>query len=242
MSNRRAELERLRGVYERRRLSGVEHRYAPFEPANLFRLQRLERDLAGMLRSSGYLPWGARTALDVGCGSGWWLRTLLRWGAQPKHLTGLDALPEALKAAGAVHPDLSLVRGSADLLPFPDCAFDLVSQFTVLSSILDTGVRRRAATEMLRVLRPGGIVLWYDFTVNPTNRDTRAIRRREAVRLFASCDVAVRAVTLAPPIARLVAPRSWLAAEILESIPPLRTHLLMTARKPRGPRPDAEMR
>ena len=239
MSNRRAELERLRDIYNRRRASGVEDRYAPFEPANLFRLQRLERDLAGMLRVSGYLPWGARTALDVGCGSGWWLRTLLRWGARPKQLAGVDALPEALTAARAVHPDLALVRGSADLLPFPNSAFDLVSQFTVLSSILDAGVRRAAVTEILRVLRPGGIMLWYDFTVNPTNPDTRAIPRREAVRLFAGCDVAVRSVTLAPPIARLVAPRSWLAAEILESIPLLRSHLLMTARKPLGPPPTA---
>jgi hypothetical protein len=77
-------------------------------------------------------------------------------------------------------------------------------------------------------------VLWYDFTVNPTNRRTRGIGVREAAALFAGCPIRMRRVTLAPPLARLVAPRSWLAAAMLEAIPPLRSHLLMLARKPTG--------
>ena len=228
------ELRRLRTVYARRRAHGVEERYAPFEPANLFRLQRLERELARLLRRHRLLPWRARRALDVGCGGGWWLRTLLRWGARPQLLAGIDVLPEATAAARAVHPALSVVQASADRLPFADATFDLVSQFTVFSSILDADVRRRAAAEMLRVLRPGGLVLWYDFTVNPTNKDTRGIGREEAARLFPNCWTEARSATLAPPLARLVAPRSWLTAEVLDAIPFLRTHLLMTVKKPEG--------
>ncbi|MGH2587436.1 MAG: class I SAM-dependent methyltransferase [Dehalococcoidia bacterium] len=232
MERRTGELRRLHEVYAGRRRSGREDRYAPFEPANLFRLQGLERTLAHALRGAGLLPWGERTALDVGCGGGWWLRELLRWGARPDHLCGIDALPDAVAVARRVHPDLNVAAASADLLPFRDGSFDCVSQFTVFSSILDAALRRRAAAEMLRVLRPGGFVLWYDFTVNPTNRETRGIGRREATGYFAGCEVQVRRLTLAPPITRVVAPRSRLAAELLEAVPLLRTHLLMLARKP----------
>ena len=224
------ELRRLQRVYRLRRERHIEDRYTPFEPANLFRLQSLERALAGALRRRGCLPWGERRALDVGCGGGWWLRTLLRWGARPEQLAGIDVLPEAVNASRLIHPSVLVARASAHQLPFPDGSFDLVSQFTVLSSILDEEMRRRVIAEMRRVLRPGGLLLWYDFTVNPTNRDTRGISAREAARHLAGSDRDVRRVTLAPPLTRLVAPRSWLAAEILDCIPLLRSHILLTAR------------
>jgi SAM-dependent methyltransferase len=227
-------MRRLRRVYAARRAGGREDRYAPFEPANLFRLQGLERAIATALRSSGLLPWTGRTALDLGCGGGWWLRELLRWGARPQEITGIDALAEAIDAARRVHPAIQLCVGTADALPFADATFDLVTQFTVFSSMLDAGLRRDAAAEMLRVLRPGGAVLWYDFTVNPTNRQTRGIGAREASALFPGCSIRMRRVTLAPPLARQVAPRSWLGATLLETIPSLRSHLLMLVRKPAG--------
>lgn len=225
------ELRRLTRVYDERRTRGLDHRYLPYEPANLFRLQRLERDLVQALRGAGLLPLGRRRVLDVGCGGGWWPRTLLRWGAQPEQLTGVDALPEALQSARAVHPAVPLVRANAASLPFQSAGFDLVSQFTVFSSILDAATRRAAARETLRVLRPGGTLLWYDFTVNPTNRNTVGLGVRDVARLFPGERLRVRRVTLAPPLARLVVPHAWLAAELLETIPLLRSHLLITIQK-----------
>ncbi len=235
-----SELERIRTVYARRRATGRDARYTVFDRANLFRLLSLERELVMALRAEGLTDLAALRALDVGCGGGWWLRTLLRWGARPAHLAGIDLLPEAVAACHAIHPELDVRLGSAEELPFADGAFDLVSQFTVFSSILDDGLRRRVAAEMRRVLRPGGVLLWYDFTVNPVNPDTRGIGRRELARLFPGCRLRVRRVTLAPPLARLVAPRSWLLAELLERLPPLRTHLLATVRPTVVPAPAQE--
>lgn len=226
------ELERIRAVYARRRAEGRDARYTVFDRANLFRLLALERELVAALRAEGLTEVATLRALDVGCGGGWWLRTLLRWGARPAHLAGIDLLPEAVAACRTIHPDLDVRLGNAAELPFADAAFDLVSQFTVFSSILDDDLRRRVAAEMLRVLRPDGVVLWYDFTVNPVNPDARGIGRRELARLFPGRRLRIRRVTLAPPLARLVAPRSWLLAELLECLPPLRTHLLATLRRP----------
>lgn len=228
-----SELDRIRAAYARRRREGREARYTVFDRANLFRLLHLERALVEALAAERLTDLDTLRALDVGCGGGWWLRTLLRWGARPAHLAGIDLLPESVAAARGIHPELLIACGSAERLPFPDRTFDLVSQFTVFSSILDQPMRQRIAAEMLRVLRPGGVVLWYDFTVNPRNRDTRGIGRRELQALFPGCSARVRRVTLAPPLARRLAPRAWPLAVALESVPWLRTHLLATLTRER---------
>ncbi len=41
-------------------------------------------------------------------------------------------------------------------MPLANASFDLVTQFTAFSSILDDDVRRRMASEMPRVPKPGG--------------------------------------------------------------------------------------
>ena len=83
---------------------------------------------------------------------------------------------------------------------------------------------------MLRVLRPGGTLLWYDFTVNPFNRDVAGVRLSQLRELFPGTTLRVERVTLAPPLTHLLAPRLWLACDALQRIPWLRTHLLATIR------------
>jgi hypothetical protein len=104
----------------------------------------------------------------------------------------------------------------------------------VFSSILDPGVKRRVASEMVRVLKADGIILWYDFYVNnPWNVDVRGVKRREIHELFPGCGIAVRRITLAPPLARLLAPYSWFACEVLAQVRWLRTHYLGVIRRRR---------
>jgi hypothetical protein len=61
---------------------------------------------------------------------------------------------------------------------------------------------------------------------NPRNRDVRGIRRREIAALFPDCRLELRRVTLAPPVARWLAPRAPLFVRLLGAIPLLRTHYL----------------
>jgi hypothetical protein len=81
---------------------------------------------------------------------------------------------------------------------------------------------------MRRVTRRGGLVLVYDFQVNPLNRDVRPVPRAEFRELFAGSRVEFRSTTLAPPILRLLirAPGGWIACSALDVLPFLRTHFV----------------
>lgn len=226
------EAERVRAVYARRAAQGADGRYALTEPANLYLFQRRERALVDLLRRERLLPLAGRRILDIGCGDGGMMRDLQRLGAEPRYLTGVDLLPERVAAARQANPAIGVALGDATRLPWRGAAFDMVLLFTVVSSILDDHVRRAVAAEALRVLRPGGAVIWYDFIWNPLNRDTRGVRLAELRALFAGCDVDARRVTLAPPIGRRAARRSFTLAAALETIPLLRTHYLAAITKP----------
>ena len=172
--------------------------------------------------------------LEVGCGSGYWLRFLVQQGARQENLHGVDVRGDRIDRARSLSPDIDLLVANGGCLPYLGSRFDLVLQFTMLTSILDRLARKRIAGEMLRVLKPGGVVLWYDFIFNPLNRQTRGIGAREMRSLFPGCVVEKRRVTLLPPLARRLAPLSGLAYSLLEGIPLLRTHYLAVIRKPGG--------
>lgn len=231
------EAERLRAAYARRREEGLDSRYSYADPANLYLFQQRERALLESLARHGLLPLAGRRILDVGCGDGSLLRDFRRYGAGPESLAGADLLSWRLpRGEGAVGP--LLATADARRLPFTDAAFDLVLAFTLLSSVVEEESRRQAASEMARVLRPGGLALVYDFWVNPANRDVRPVRLSEVRRLFPGCRVEARRLTLAPPLLRLLARRSWLACYLLEKIPYLQTHYLAAITKEPALSPD----
>lgn len=193
--------------------------YSLDRPANRFLRQGQERAFGKALEEIG--PLAGKRVLEVGCGSGNWLEML--GGAE--HLAGIELDPERAARAAARFPGADVRSGDASHLPWVDGGFDVVLQSTVFSSILDSGMRRAVASEMLRVLAPGGAILWYDFFVdNPANPHVRGVRRREIEALFPACRVALRRATLAPPLARRIVPVSWKLAELLESLRVLDTH------------------
>jgi len=210
--------------------------YSLFNDAALLHVHGIERALLDLLRRHRFTDLSEATVLDIGCGSGSHLRRLLDYGALPEHLTGIDLLPERIERARRLNPAIHWICGSAHELPFADAHFDLVTTYTMFISILDEPLRRRIAAEMWRVLKPGGMVIVYDFAFdNPRNPAVRGITRRHIRSLFAAPDARfdIRRVTLAPPLARRVAPRSRLLALALEHLKLLNTHLLVgVARAP----------
>ncbi len=193
--------------------------YSLDRPANRFLRQGQERALREALEELG--PLSEKRVLEVGCGSGNWLEML----SGAKSLAGIELDPGRAARAAARFPGAGIRTGDASRLPWEDGSFDVVLQSTVFSSILDPGMRKVVASEMLRVLAPGGAILWYDFFVNnPSNPHVRGIRRREIEALFPGCRVALRRATLAPPLARRIVPVSWKLAALLESLRVLDTH------------------
>jgi ubiquinone/menaquinone biosynthesis C-methylase UbiE len=170
--------------------------------------------------------------LEVGCGSGNWLEILERFGARLDRLAGIDLDAGRADVCRSRFPGADIRSGDASVLPWEGGSFDLVLQSTVFSSILDPGMRRAVASEMLRVLASGGAVLWYDFFVdNPANPNVRGVRRREIEALFPGCRIDLRRATLAPPLSRRIVPVSWTLATVLESLRLFDTHYLGMIRR-----------
>lgn len=227
------DLERLRLEYADRevRLSGSD-RYSFYNPGYLFAWQGRQRHMLSVLRRQGFEPLESQRILELGCGRGSVLLELLSYGARPERLFGCDLLLDRLQDARQKLPHLPLSCADGQSLPYPSAVFDLAIQLTVFSSILDQQIRQRLAQELLRVVRPGGAILWYDFWLNPLNPHTRGIRPQEVRRLFPACQFTFRRITLAPPLARRLAPLSWAACALLEKLRFLNTHDLALIRKP----------
>lgn len=225
-----AEEVRIQAAYARRQR---DDRYSWFSPGHLFIVQERERRLLALLKHYGFLKLDAKKILEIGCGAGYWLREFIKWGARPENITGLDLLPDRVAQAKQLCPETVSIRcGNATALDFPAATFDLVLQSTVFTSILDPGMKRQIAAEMLRVVKGDGLILWYDYHMNnPRNPDVRGVKKREIRQLFPGCQVDLRRITLAPPLVRLIAPYSWLTCSLLEKIPLLCTHYLGVIRK-----------
>ena len=228
--NLKDEESRIKEVYSKRHPGSV---YSRFDPAHLFEMQERERYLLKLLAKSGCRALHNRKILEVGCGNGELLRDLIKWGARPENTYGIDLIPERIIEAKTLCPQgISIEPGNAADINFPDKTFDLVFQSTVFTSVLDDQIKASIASEMLRVAKSDGIIFWYDFFVNnPLNKNVKGVRLREMRRLFQDCDIVQRRVTLAPPIARLLAPYSWIVSYFLSKVPLLCTHYIAAIRK-----------
>jgi SAM-dependent methyltransferase len=199
-------------------------------PGQLFIIQQRQRALIKLLHRTGFAQLAEHRILEVGCGAGGVLREWLWLGARPHKLHGVELLDWRLREAQAATPHLPLLNADAQHLPYGNDSFDIVAQFTVFSSLLADEVRRAVAAEMRRVLRPGGLIIWYDFWLNPRNRQTRGLRPHEVQALFPDCRCNFQRITLAPPITRRLAPYSWLGCYLLEQARIFNTHFLAAIR------------
>jgi hypothetical protein len=115
----------------------------------------------------------------------------------------------------------------------PDQSLDIVFVSTVFSSLLDGPYQKRLAETMWAWLKPGGAVLWYDFTVdNPRNPDVRGVPLARLRTLFPQGRLSYRRVTLAPPLARAVTRIHPGLYRWFNALPLLRTHVLAWVEKP----------
>lgn len=120
--------------------------------------------------------WPYPTALELGCGTGFFLLNLIQAGVVAPdggHVT--DISPGMVQVARANAERLGFsVEGrvaDAEQIPYPDGSFDLVVGHAVLHHIPDV---RLALSECLRVLKPGGRLV---FAGEPTRYGDLVARR-----------------------------------------------------------------
>jgi len=116
--------------------------------------------------------------LELGCGYGRILGELS--GRGYRRLTGIDFSVPMLHQARASGTVARLSAGSATGLPFADGVFDAVLAVALFTCIPDLHDQQRAADEIRRVLRPGGLFCASCFLRNGDSRN-RERYRREAV-------------------------------------------------------------
>ncbi|MBZ0115126.1 MAG: class I SAM-dependent methyltransferase [Thermoanaerobaculia bacterium] len=203
------------------------HLYAPWNVSQQFLLFGRLRQVASILKREGKFPSAGDSVLEVGYGQLGWLAVLLGWGLRSADLSGIELDAARARVAQEALPGADLRIGNATELDWPDGHFKLVIASTVFSSILDPEEQQEVARQMVRVTAPDGVILWYDFfRNNPRNPDVAGITRNKIGSLFPSCRPVLESCNLAPPITRIVAPRAWWLASLLESLPILRTHLV----------------
>lgn len=181
---------------------------------------------------AGLWPLSGRDILEVGCGSGYWLRQFAQWGASPERMTGIELLPHrAAEARQRCASGTTILEGDAARDRLPAASFDIVFQSTVLTSILERESRDALARQMRRLVRPGGAIVSYDFRYdNPRNPDVARLTVEDLRTLFPGAAMRVRSLTLAPFVARRIAPVSWLACHLLDAVPLFHTHVLAIIR------------
>ena len=229
-----AETQAVAQRYARREQTVPSDRYSILRPEVWQMLQERQRALLRLMVRQGCTELSQLRAVEVGCGSGGNLLELLRMGLAPQHLQGVELLPQRHAQARQCLPSaLALHLGDAVQAPIAPASQDLVLQSTVFSSLLDDRFQEQLAQAMWRWLRPGGAVVWYDFTFNnPRNPDVRGVPLQRLQALFPTAQIHHQRVTLAPPLARTVCRVHPLLYGVFNSLPLLRTHLLAWVKKP----------
>src|SRR6516225_2168170 len=124
-----------------------------------------------MLRLAHLKP--GESVLDVGCGTGSLAIAARRQVGPQGRVSGVDASPEMIaraeKKARKAGLDVAFQNAFAQSLPFPDAQFDAVLT-TIMLHHLPRKSRAELASEIRRVLKPGGRVLAIDFGATARSR------------------------------------------------------------------------
>lgn len=116
--------------------------------------RRVAAEFVDWLQAAPYLGW-----VDVGCGTGPLTQAILE-RANPRVVTAVDRYDGYLETARGRIEDLRAVfeSGSAEALPLDDDSVELAVSGLALNVVEDPAA---ALSEMLRVVKPGGVVSAY---------------------------------------------------------------------------------
>jgi len=139
--------------------------------------------------------------LDFGCGIGARLLEFYRVGADIENLYGFDCNPERLQKARQLMLPSNIFFGDNAHVPVADNSFDIVINSTMMSSILDDNEACTISKEFTRILRPNGIIVWFDLAIdNPFNPNVRSYSRTAIKGLFPDFHIIKQKKLCLPPL------------------------------------------
>lgn len=153
-------------------------------PQVLFQFLAGEAALVRALRS---IDSNAATAkvLDVGCGKGASLMSLLRLGFMPTNLHGVDIRPEQIAFTRNQLPISTIQCADASRLQFAGNTFDITHASAMFLQVPDEVLSGGIAAEMVRVTKPGGHILVSDWRYSkPGSSEFKAVDKKRIARLF----------------------------------------------------------
>lgn len=226
--------EEPRAVAARYARRAAGDRYRADRPEVQQMLREREAALRRLFLAQGWHGLDDKRVLEVGCGSGGNLQRLMAMGFRAENLAGIELLPDRFEAARASLPaGVHLIEGDACAVDWPPDSVDAVLVATVFSSLLDDAFQQRLARTLWRWVKPGGGVIWYDFTLdNPRNPDVRGVPLGRLRTLFPRGRIRHERLTLAPPLARLACRLHPRLYGVFNAWPLLRTHVLAWVDKP----------
>src|ERR1700747_1648212 len=136
------EISRIRAAYLDRQESGRERRYTFSEHAHALRIGEIQSRMSLLIATHLGPDLSRKRILEVGCGTGYWLRHFIQLGAQPENLFGIDLLPEKIAQAQRLCPKgVHFECRSATRINCANDFFDLALQATVFTSVLDSEMK-----------------------------------------------------------------------------------------------------
>jgi SAM-dependent methyltransferase len=220
----------------------IKARYAEYDQRDRYHLWSLsnpgfsrlvherDREITRLIRLSA--PDMDGRLVDIGSGSSRLAGVAHDLGVHISWL-GIDIDQRAVADSADAYPWASFDVASADAIPAGAESVDIVLASVLFSSLPSAAFELAVATEIRRVLRPGGWLIWYDLRLrNPTNRSVHGITRRRLAELFPGWEAEVRSFSLAPPIARRLGRLTPVMYPLLHSVPVLRSHLMGRLRCP----------
>jgi ubiquinone/menaquinone biosynthesis C-methylase UbiE len=174
------------------------------------------------------------TVLDLGSGTGRFTPILAETFGGPVYGVEPSERMRQVAEQTATHPNVRYLAGSAEAIPVPDQACDIVLMFLVFHHFID---RRAAVAEIRRVVRPGGRILirsafsdrmpdllWYRFFPGARLLEEQVCPSlAEVTQLFEEAGMPVLGLdrvreTLAPSLAAYAQRLRWRAISTFERL------------------------
>jgi len=232
LMGRKSEEERIKSIYkEYMNNSNTLNKWSSEIIGNRFIKEEFYKSFKYLIKKNN-IDVINKTILDIGCASGNKIKILLKIGFDKENIIGVDIRENCIKNAKLNFPGSKFYKMDARQIKFSDEKFDFINVFTLFSSILDDQNRYKVANEIIRLLKPNGIIMYYDVRYNnPTNKNLKAVKRKQLFKLFPNMKKELLSVTLLPYLSRKLGILNNPFYFLLSKISFLRTHYIGIIKK-----------